>query len=531
MRRLKVSGLVSQTGEKYVRISDGPIQMVASLDQLTTSAQEIKRLLTRHNLIVLGNKTIESLCEQVEAIGDWEPQTIASGVGWVTPGTFALHDGSLHGPLGEHGPIISTMEPDRVKGIRRGSLKRWKKLVALPLSGQSIPSFALCFAFAPPLIALIDSMNILFELVSPAARGKTTVQQLASSVWGNPSRNTGQPYWVTMRTTINGLEQTMREHADLPIIMDEANLFATETSTKERAKAFQSIAFILASGMEKERYDRPAQKSAYRVGFLSSTNQPLSELLGQGDDAAKAAMERLLTIPIGEERPHGIFDLIPNGYDNAANYIRTVMQAAEHNHGLAGPRFVRALASARAEDEAALKRQINSLIERFREHLNVDRDHGSQLRVSQAFGLVYAAGMLARNYGCLPKTFQVGPAVEATYLLHLAHSRESVPFADRLAALRDEPGTVRWNNKKPNMIAKANVIHHRKKGEVWIRNKPKLILSIFPDWKAIRTNAEVKHHLIKESDRDHTKRRGGPDLAPARFYVFRLPDSEDGGQT
>lgn len=527
MRKLKVSGLVSQSGDKYVRISDGPTEVIASLDQLTTSPQEIKRLLTRHNLIVLGNKTIDSLCEQIEAICDWKPQTIACGVGWVTKGVFALHDGSLHGPAEEHGPIITTMEPDREKGASRGRLYKWKKRVALPLSGQAIPSFAVCFAFTPPLIALIDTMNILFELVSPAARGKTTVQQLASSVWGNPSRNSGQPYWVTMRTTINGLEQTMREHADLPIIMDEANLFANETSPKERAKAFQAIAFILASGMEKERFDRPANRTAFRVGFLSSTNEPLSKLLGQGDDVARAAMERLLTIPIGHERRHGIFDFIPDEHQDAASYIGRLMKAADRNYGLAGPKFVAALASARAEDEAALKKQIGKHITRFRKQLGIDSNNGSQMRISQAFGLVYAAGKLAREYGCLPDDFKVGPAVEATYRLHLAHISELLPFAERLAVLRDNPETVRWSKRKPKAVASAKIIHHRKKGELWIRGRRKDILKIFPDWNAIRRTEEVKAHLIRENDRDHTKRFAGPGLEEVRLYVFRLNDEQE----
>ena len=493
--------------------------------ELIGSPAEIKAALHRRDIVVMANASITKLQDQVEEIKVWHEGLVASGVGWNGAKFFVLPDRSIQQDPSE-GQIFETLETTADEQSA-GSRKTWKSEVATPLIGHPIPTFALAFSFMPPILALTSrNMNVLFEYVSPPSRGKTSVQQIAASVWGSPSRFRGKSYLVAMDTTVNGLEATMEEHCDLPIIMDEANQFAAESSPKARAVAFQSIAFKLASGSEKQRFNQAASDPAYRLGFLSSTNDPLSQMLGQGSEAAMAARERLLTIPIDRKRPYGVLESVPEGFDNCAAFIDHLVKTAEVNHGHAGRRFIKHLVVERANDEQALRDRISSLVRRFREEAGIDCNDGSTVRVSEAFGLVYAAGEIAKGYGCLPKKMDVMGAAIVCYRLNRAHDASTRPFLERLAALIDDPRVILWRKDKPNRNAKAVALLYKAGGktELWIRRKN--VTDIWPDWRALCKEDEVKEAMVFDKNHLDTKRRAGKNLKPVRIYVFIVPSAQ-----
>ncbi len=66
-----------------------------------------------------------------------------------------------------------------------GTLDGWKEIAALAV-GNSRLSFALCVAFAGPLLHLAGLEGGGFSFEGGSSSGKTTALQIAASVWGGP---------------------------------------------------------------------------------------------------------------------------------------------------------------------------------------------------------------------------------------------------------------------------------------------------------------------------------------------------------
>ena len=113
-------------------------------------------------------------------------------------------------------------------------------------------------------------------------------------------------------------------------------------------------------------------------------------------------------------------------FAGSAEYANALTRAAEQNHGHAIRKFLKQLVRARAKDDAALRAWIASRVNGFVEKANIDPNDGSAFRVAEAFGLVYAAGRLAQQYGVLPDCLAVGPAVLTCYSLHLIPTALSI---------------------------------------------------------------------------------------------------------
>lgn len=522
MTMFTVKGYQSQAGEKFIMITqDGTDSVLVPRDLFSESNAEKRRYLWSRDVKVATDKALGALLQQVNSISAWKLASIASMPGWNGPNLFVTCDGVI--VAGPDNTRYLDATSDRRPGQRVGKLKEWKRRVAKELDGQHLPLFAIAFSFAPPLLDLITrNMNVGFSFFGPAASGKTTLQQLAASVWGPPTRNANFPYMVTSHTTLNGLEDIMREHRDHPIIMDEMALFSSGSSEKKKANDLQAFAYKLASGHAKTRLGEPANTKAYNFAILLSSNEPMSRYLDAGE-TDKAARQRIVDIPIFEDRPHLIFDHIPKEYADGADYADRLIANAEENYGRAGPEFVSRLVAARAANEASLRARIKILMDEFLERAVGGEPKGHHVRVGGAFGLVYAAGELAKEYGCLPKKLDVLSASLQCYKLHVAHEAELPPFAERLDALRTDKSTQRWRSTLPVKVSNAGVIYYKSSGrsEIWIR--PSVIEEVFPDWWVIRNSPEVAAHIVKDGEHFTTKRKAGKKGKKVRIHVFRLP--------
>lgn len=325
-------------------------------------------------------------------------------VGWNGQ-HFALPDGTVFSPSGAQQPdIVFQRIPRRCSP--RGTFKGWKRKVARRLAGQALAEFVLCLAFAAPLLALTNRVgNFGFELVGGKGTGKSSLQQLMSSVLGALQGEDGH-YWVSFDATPNALEQSMAGFSDLPLILEEANLFVAGETARTRGNNFKALAFRLGGGSEKARFDQ-GQPKEFRLIFLTSSNERLAKLMNINSEAARAAEDRLITLPI-EGRPHGVLDFVPSGTANASQFIADLVAAADAHHGHAIRRFLSHLVQERADDERRLRAEIVRRMASFREKAGVDPNAGSAVRVADAFGLVFAAGALAKRYGALPRAFRTG---------------------------------------------------------------------------------------------------------------------------
>jgi hypothetical protein len=85
----------------------------------------------------------------------------------------------------------------------KGSLQGWQDSIGALASGHALPVLAISAAFAGPLLHLAGQEGGGFDFHGMSSKGKTTLLQMAASVWG---KGTTPGYVRAWRATANGLE-------------------------------------------------------------------------------------------------------------------------------------------------------------------------------------------------------------------------------------------------------------------------------------------------------------------------------------
>lgn len=166
----------------------------------------------------------------------------------------------------------------KTKGIRdrgvtdwfsqKGSLDTWVKIAdAYNRKGYEAYQFGLLSGFAAPLMALSEYKGTVISLVSPrGGQGKTTIQEGAASVWGDPLKSMLQAsdkYLAVM--------QRIGKYCHLPVCMDEL-------TSMDQAE-LSAFAYQLSQGRERIRLNSNATEkesdSFWATFVVSSSNSSL----------------------------------------------------------------------------------------------------------------------------------------------------------------------------------------------------------------------------------------------------------------
>ena len=163
-----------------------------------------------------------------------------------------------------------------------------RRSVAAPAAGNSRLVFALCCAFAGPLLRLAGMESGGIHLRGNSSQGKTTALKVAASVWGRPS------YMQRWRTTDNALEATAVQHCDGLLILDEFGQLDPRVAGE--------CAYMLANDQEKGRATRSGltrKRRTWRLLFLSSGEVSLADHMAEAGKRTRAGMEvRMLDVPL-----------------------------------------------------------------------------------------------------------------------------------------------------------------------------------------------------------------------------------------
>lgn len=402
---LVVRGATSATGNQWICISIAGRAGWVRSEILTLDERAAKTVLVRQGLALIGPIWRQAL-DQAGQVADFPPEDIAESAGW-TGSTFVLPDGTPIVPSAAEPPVIA-FAPKRNKCRQNGRFEGWKEQVAGALIGQTLPMFILMAAFAAPLLDLTErAENIGFDIHGGPGTGKSLIGRLMTTTAGSPRKGPDQ-YGLSFDATLDGLESEMARHNGMPMIINETNLFYAGESDAVRAKKLKALAFRFGEGSDKLRHTGD-ETQAYRFVYVASSNEPLVDLLrGEKRDVAKAAHGRHLGLKVAKDRPFGVFDFVPEGYGGSGAYAKALEQAASQHYGHALRVFLQHLVQARADDEDKLRALIDSYLVRFRQKAGVDPNDGDAGRISDAFGLVYAAGVLAKTYGVLPDEVHCG---------------------------------------------------------------------------------------------------------------------------
>ena len=362
------------------------------------------RLLDGGLFVAHSRKARDRLAEYLTRATPPERVRVVPRIGWHgTAGArvFVLPDGAI-GNAEAGRVMLQTVRPDALPPlVQSGTLAEWQRDIATPAAGNSRLAFALCTAFAAPLLELVSAEGGGFHLRGGSSLGKTTALRAAGSVWGGGGLRGWPRSW---RTTDNALESVAAAHCDLLLCLDEMGEAPAETVA--------ACAYALANGAGKGRaaQDGGARRVAeWRVLFLSTGEEGLSDRLAEargGPRRVRAGQEvRVLDVP-AEAGPHGLFDTL-HDFANAAALADHLRAATGRTYGTAGRAWLERLASDPEGMSAVARDVMGAFLS-----THVARDAGGQVRrAAGRFALVAAAGELAAACGILP--WQPGEAERA----------------------------------------------------------------------------------------------------------------------
>lgn len=526
--KILVLGAVAPSGLPYVHVYACGKKAWVPFTAFMGSGMDAARLLASKNIILL-KRDFSILVEKVEDLAQFPPRPLIEKPGW-SGRFFALPNGKVFGPRGTIGdPPTVLFAPVLGKCRARGTLEEWLEHVAMPLIGQRLATFVVMAMFASPLLRFTDrASNFGFELAGPKGVGKSTIQFVASSVMGPALSSSGSNYWITANATVAGLEGMMSQHSGIPMVIEEANLFAAGENSKARASKFNELVFRLSDGTVKARHQDHAQKRS-RFIYITSTNEPLEKILaGERIAVSEAAADRLLTLVIGPDRPFGLFDFVPEGFDDASSLAASLNRAVARFHGQSIRHFLTGLVAAHAEGPLALRKRITDLVARFRGKVAVDPNSGSATRVADAFGLVYAAGILAIEWGALPKRMACLKAARAAYELNRSLLDQLTP-KQRVLELARHKDAVRWQDGQLPDLTEEEIdevpsfVRLRAKGRRELIMTAEGMANAFADPKAIFADPDVRAMMLHDGNRNTVKRRLSIVSRQRRVYCFRLP--------
>ena len=147
----------------------------------------------------------------------------------------------------------------------------------------------------------------------------------------------------------------------------------------------------------------------------------------------------------------------------------------------------------------------------------------------EAFGLVYAAGRLAKAYGALPHSLDCMRAAVACYDAHRTTAAGVAPFLDRLKALANNPLTLRVDPKNLPSMSDAElarvpaILRANPRGKDELLLTPAALRRAFPNKKLLLRDPSLAG-IIKHDGKRHTVKRAiRIEKRSDRVVCFMLP--------
>lgn len=521
-----VSGATAPNGKPYICVTSSGQTAWLPRSAFTGSGSEALKILNAANIPLLTSEWAQCRTK-VAALTSYPFKTLIDRPGWNGE-HFALPDGTVFSPRTTDEAVV-LFPVNEQKCATAGSIYAWRVTTSL-LKNQSVATFVLLAAYAGPFLALTNQiMNQGFEIAGPRGVGKSTVQRFAAAVCGPADNPLGLNYWVTADATINALERIMADHADMPLIMDEFNLYAAGENVAARARKFNELVFKLSNGSEKMRFGASNPQRS-RFVFIASTNEPLEQLLlGHQLAGAEAAFDRLLTIPIGSDRPFGVFDSVPDKFVTSGQFAEHLNQAARKSYGIGIRHLLKHLVADLAKDPADVAQKLKESISYFRRQVGVDLNNGSETRVADAFGLVYAAGKFALRYKAISKHLDPLEATLACYRLNQTARSKPQDTAAQLVKLADDFDSLYETFDKIRDISDEEIeearaiVREARGGQRELLLTDSQLKRFTLNTRAFFADPQIDRMLISENGRKQTKRRIRKKHKAERFYCFRLP--------
>ncbi len=438
-----------------------------------------------------GPRARNLVAQYIDTRSPPERVTCTDRVGWHGP-VFVLPHSSIGTAEGKRYVFQSESGMENTFA-RHGTLEQWQAEVGALCVDNSRLAFAVCCAFAGPMLrpAEIESGGVHFR--GNSSQGKTTALRVAASVWGRPS------YMQRWRTTDNALEATAVQHSDCLLILDEFGQLDPRVAGE--------CAYMLANEQEKGRATRgglPRKRRTWRSLFLSSGELSLSQHMDAVAKTPRAGQEvRMLDIPLDAGAGMGGLETL-HGHAGPAALADAAVSAAARFYGTPGRAWLE-WASAHYTELPAL---LAPLIDRFRDEMVPAASAAEQVRrAAMRFALIAAAGELATRAGITG--WHVGEAASAAHRCfaawlaargHLDNGEDAAMLRQVLRFLElNGEGRFTWwdramDDKSPRTLNRAGFRRH-----VDEAGEP-LQLDAVTEYgaTALRRNAQVEYIVLPE---------------------------------
>lgn len=403
-----------------------------------------------------------------------------------------------------------------------GSFESWKEIGKLA-SGNSRLSFALCVAFAGPLLRLAGMEGGGFSFEGGSSSGKTTALQIAASVWGSPE------HVRSWRATDNGLEAIAAMHNDNVLILDEVG--------QVNGKVLAECAYMLANGQGKGRSTREGslrKLHTWRLLFLSSGELGLADKLAENGIKSRGGQEvRFVGLPVDASM---LTDL--HGFANAGAVANRLKELSATHYGHAGRAFLEKLAM--PENLEKLGREINEVIAKRVKMLVPDEADGQVRRVARRFALCCLAGCLAMSFEILPPEFDAVSCVETCFRDWLAvrggiGASEDAAILSTVRLFIEQHGMSRFQDMDRCVDTCVNRVGFRRETHgttEYIILPESFRTEVIRGYSPRRAGTVLRNAgWLRLSDGKSTTKRELPGLGRIRVYVLVLPNEPDEEKT
>lgn len=278
---------------------------------------------------------------------------------------------------------------------KKGTLEEWKRTVGEVCRGNHLHTFAILVSLAAPILKLLGEEGGFFHYVGNTSIGKSTILQVAKSVWG--FKDLG-----SFRTTDNSLESICKNSND-------GALFSDEMGEVDADILFKSI-YMVGNGTTKSRADTNgnAKEASHFIVLAQSTGEiGLEAKLAEKKLQAKGG-QLIRMIELDADRGKGLntFDVLNINPDTSIKFEDGKAQAeylkthAQQNYGVVIDEFMKKL----VKDIEAYKKGFKQFKMEWLENLKVTKGNPEIDRIAGRFSIMYIVGAVASFMKVIPHT-------------------------------------------------------------------------------------------------------------------------------
>ena len=283
----------------------------------------------------------------------------------------------------------------------RGTVESWINDVAKPAKKSPIWSFAICAAFAAPLMELLNfTSEGGWHFYGGTSTGKTLALECAASVFGPPQSTDGSRYIQTWNTTEGGIEWIAETYNGLLLCLDELG----EASPRAAAQGV----YTLSDGQGRKRLTREAKAQrvrSWRVLSMSSGEVSIEDKIKECGRTLRGG-QALRIADIWAEH-----DDLRRSIPEAARDLKI---ACVGSYGVVGLKWVQRLVELVNEKPEELK-TLRADFDQICAQMQMDIDDPRRARASQRFALVRIAAELAQRFELLPDSYNVREIVNQIF--------------------------------------------------------------------------------------------------------------------